>query len=334
MRLRGELTMYGRCIVLGLALLLPTVAHGQEPPAIAAEARAVLQQNCVRCHHGKGSEGGDADFSSRADLVKDVVKPGDVAGSLLLKRIIKGEMPPEGEQPRPNLAEIDTLWQWIEAKAPEFPKNDTKRKFITLESVLSAVRDHLKSDKVEADDRPNLRFFTLHTVANNAAVTDAELRLARAALSKALNSLSRGPRIVVPTAVDAAKTVFAIDVTKLGWKRDAWIAIEKEYPYGLGAGDDPARRSRQKLEDELRELTGCVLPVIRADWFVATGTRPPLYHTILDLPTNALVLERDLGVDIASRFLHPSTDTIARAGFPKSGVSGQNRMVERCDTKV
>ena len=33
-----------------------------------------------------------------------------------------------------------------------------------------------------------------------------------------------------------------------------------------------------------RRLTGSDLPALRADWFVATATRPPLYHTVLDLP--------------------------------------------------
>src|SRR5206468_705155 len=39
----------------------------------------------------------------------------------------------------------------------------------------------------------------------------------------------------------------------------------------------------------------------------------------------------DLGVDVAGEFLDPRPERIARAGFPRSGVSGQNRMVERHD---
>ena len=34
-------------------------------------------------------------------------------------------------------------------------------------------------------------------------------------------------------------------------------------------------------------------------------------------------------MDIAADFLHPRLERIARAGFPRSGVSGQNRLVER-----
>ncbi|MBY0458517.1 MAG: hypothetical protein K2V38_14350, partial [Gemmataceae bacterium] len=54
----------------------------------------------------------------------------------------------------------------------------------------------------------------------------------------------------------------------------------------------------------------------------------PLYHDLLQLPKNAKVLEEKLGVDVVENFRR---DKLARAGFPKSGVSAQNRMVERHD---
>jgi hypothetical protein len=65
---------------------------------------------------------------------------------------------------------------------------------------------------------------------------------------------------------------------------------------------------------------------------VATATRPPLYHDLLDLPADARALERELGVDLAADFLRPRPERIARGGFRKSGVSAQNRMVERHET--
>ena len=53
---------------------------------------------------------------------------------------------------------------------------------------------------------------------------------------------------------------------------------------------------------EVYRLTGSDLPALRADWFVATATRPPLYHTILDLPDTAEKLEKMLRVDAAGNF--------------------------------
>jgi serine/threonine-protein kinase len=57
-----------------------------------------------------------------------------------------------------------------------------------------------------------------------------------------------------------------------------------------------------------------------------TATRPPLYHTLLQLPHHAGELERKLGVDVFANF---ARDELKRGGFARSGVSGQNRLVER-----
>jgi serine/threonine-protein kinase len=65
---------------------------------------------------------------------------------------------------------------------------------------------------------------------------------------------------------------------------------------------------------------------VRIDWFIATAARPPLYHTILGIPKNARDLERRLRVDVAHNF---NNNRLVRAGFTESGVSRQNRMVER-----
>ena len=46
---------------------------------------------------------------------------------------------------------------------------------------------------------------------NDLRVTDDELRLYRAALSKALNSVSRGESILVPETLNDEQTVFAVD---------------------------------------------------------------------------------------------------------------------------
>ena len=67
------------------------------------------------------------------------------------------------------------------------------------------------------------------------------------------------------------------------------------------------------------------MPYVRADWFVANASRPPLYHTLLDLPGTPR-LERQLEVDVAADFLR---DRLGRAGFATSGVSSQNRLVDR-----
>src|SRR5207253_10806815 len=103
---------------------------------------------------------------------------------------------------------------------------------VGLKPVLAAMRDRLR--QADPDDRPFLRFFTLHHLHNNPRVSEADLRVQRAGLSKAINSLSWKPRIVLPKALDAAQTVFVIDLRDLDWDRnDLWTEVMKAYPYGL-----------------------------------------------------------------------------------------------------
>src|SRR5262249_6949163 len=75
-------------------------------------------------------------------------------------------------------------------------------------------------------------------------------------------------------------------------------------------------------------MTGSEFPALRADWFVANASRPPLYHDLLQLPTTDRALERLLQVDVPA---NQQEDGIIRAGFNDSGVSKNNRLIERHD---
>ena len=317
-----------------LLLVLPAAAQDQEnAEALAGRVRSVFKRHCLRCHDGQGSQGGDFDILNTDDLAKSgIVATGKPDESYLFERVRKDQMPPRNISERPTAADGDAIRRWIQAGAPKFPVA-VGRKFISLASVLTAIRDHLR--QADRDARPFLRYFTLHNLYNNPQVLDEDLRLYRAALSKAINSVSRKPRIVLPQAVDSAETIFAIDITDLDWDRgqqDLWRELLRLYPYGVKFANLPSKDLRD-LDAELSELTGCELPFIRADWFVANAMRPPLYHTLLQLPQHAGDLEKELGVDIPANFVTPKPERIARGGFPKSGVSGQNRLVERHDAQ-
>ena len=140
-----------------------------------------------------------------------------------------------------------------------------------------------------------------------------------------------------PPAGGQDGTVFAIDLRDLDWdkkgdeKYDRWSILWQRYPYGLGY-EDSDDDALEKIDKEIDTLGRRTLVYMRADWFVAHATRPPLYEHVLRLPKTAYELETKLGVDVLGNF---------RAQPPGPGrvrqerrQSGQNRLVERHDAAV
>src|SRR5207237_1292218 len=87
--------------------------------------------------------------------------------------------------------------QELEAGAPDSPAAEPRR-FLTPKDTLTALRDYLRS--ADPDRRPYLRFFSLTNLHDNPRFSDADLRLTRAGLAKALNSLHWRPATVTPVA--------------------------------------------------------------------------------------------------------------------------------------
>jgi tRNA A-37 threonylcarbamoyl transferase component Bud32 len=295
----------------------PAPAAGHDPE-LATKAREVLQAHCYRCHGQDGAvEGGFNYVLDHQRLVargKKVV-PGDPQGSRLLQRIKDGEMPPEGEQPRPSEAAVAVLEEWIAAGAPDFNPPPPGRTFLAEADVLRSIRRDL--EKAGRTDRAFFRYFTITHLANAGLPEDA-LQSYRFGLAKLVNNLSWRPRVVVPEPIDPQRTVFRIDLRDLQWDERVWERIVKAYPYRVSRDDDDARFCQQ--------ATACRLPHLRADWFVHAASRPPLYHEVLQLPATAGELEEKLRVDVARDVRQGRA---ARAGFNGSGVSNNNRLIER-----
>jgi hypothetical protein len=297
---------------------------------LASQGAAFLKSYCQKCH-GDDFRYPGMDVTNRATLLKPLdadEEPFLVEGkpdeSRLWQAIESMEMPPE-RQPQPTSEEKETFKRWIEAGAV-FPKEDRpEREFRGEATILAAIEQDL--GKLADDQIPNTRYFSLAHLWNDTdgkePTTEEDLRLTRAALSKLINSLSSKSRIVVPRVIDGDfGTVLAIDMRDYGWTDWHWNEILKAYPYGLKVGGQSA--------SNIYRLTETSIPYLRADWFIAKASRPPLYHDLMNLPRNAKALEANLGVDIFANF---ESGQLARAAFQKSGVSQQNRMLERHDTK-
>ena len=305
-----------------MLILSYQIAYAQQP--LAQQAFAIFEQHCLDCHGEFGSYS-DVLTIKHKDLIEDrSVIPRQPDASELYLRLLgdtdSGSQMPLGQEPL-NSEEIATIRRWIEAGAPDWeaiPK--PKRRFITTEAMLKSIHTHVTS--LTAFDRSFARYFTL-THLYNAGATDDNLRAYRNALSKLVNSLSWGAEVIKPTPIDREETIFYIDLRHYEWdiKSDKWYKIEQAYPYGV--------QLKSSTYTMLCRETDCELPFVRADWFIATASLPPLYHEILDLPKTDKELEARLEVDVSENIKNAPGVRVWRAGFNESGVSINNRIVER-----
>ena len=312
------------CLILCLLILALSqqVVYAQQP--LAQQAFAVFEQHCLDCHGEFGSYS-DVLTIKHQDLIGTrAVIPGQPDASELYLRLLgdtdSGSQMPLGQDPLDS-EEIATIRRWIVAGAPDWeaiPK--LKRRFITTEAMLKTIHTHVTS--LTAFDRSFARYFTL-THLYNAGASDDNLRAYRNALSKLVNSLSWGAEVIKPTPIDNEETIFYIDLRHYEWdvKSDKWYKIEQAYPYGM--------QLKSSTYATLCQETDCELPFVRADWFIATASLPPLYHEILGLPETDKELETQLEVNVAENLKNAPGVRVWRAGFNESGVSVNNRIVER-----
>ncbi|MBL8796921.1 MAG: WD40 repeat domain-containing protein [Planctomycetia bacterium] len=312
--------------VLGCALSLPlllsaSVATAADDNAVLAQkAQAVLKTHCYRCHGQDGVVEGGMNYMLDLDKLvqRKKVTPGNPDKSPIYKKIVNNLMPPPDEQPRPSEAEVALLKQWIEAGAPRGAAQTAKRQLITETDVTRLMLADL--DNIEPRARRFTRYFSLAHL-YNAGLGEDELQTYRNALAKLVNSLSWHPRLTPPTAIDPAKTVFRIDLRQYMWDHNLWNRILVEYPYGVFQDTAAAKA--------VSVATATRMPVVRADWFLATASRAPLYYDLLQTPQQIAELERQLRVDV---LLNIQQERVARAGFNGSGVSRNNRVLERHDS--
>lgn len=286
-----------------------------------SDVRQILKDACYSCHGQDGTvEGGLSYILDRDQLVaRKQITPGSATNSRLIRRIQKQEMPPPGEGTELTKDQIAKLVAWVDAGAVDFDKPKARRKFVSAADMVQAMLDDLA--KTEPPDRPFRRYLTL-THLYNAGRSDDELLSFEHGISKLINSLSWGRRVVPPSRIAGAPVILRIDIRDYKWSSAIWDTVAAAEPFSLTFSNMPTAKS-------LYEQTGSSLPYIRGDWFVAKASRPPLYHQILQLPETDKQLEKLLHADVEENI---RTYQAVRAGFNGSAVSRNNRMIERHET--
>ena len=296
---------------------------------IAQDAYAIFQQSCFICHGPTGSYKETLLIEHNTLIENGTVVPGNPHTSELYNRLITTDIAKRMPLAQPQLSAqaIDTIRNWILAGAPDWAATSTTNgQFISPSEVLNTIETHLMS--LSSFDRAFARYFTM-THLYNAGESAGILQEYRKGLFKLVNSLSWGVTVINPQPIDPQGTIFYIDLRHYEWDvNNAWTQIEGAYPYHISF-NAPVQKALQEQLGRLQTEMNSNIPSIHIDWFVATASLPPLYHDLLSLPLTDRELDTRLEVDVVRNINNAPGVRVWRAGTNDSGVSTNNRVLER-----
>ena len=296
---------------------------------IALDTYAILEQSCFNCHGPDGAYKETLLIEHNALIQNGTVVTGNPDASELYKRLITTDAAKRMPLLQPQLPaqSINTIRNWILAGAPDWATvATTDGDFISPGEVLNTIETHLMS--LAPFDRAYARYFTM-THLYNAGESVGILQEYRKALYKLVNSLSWGLEVTNPQPIDPQGTIFYIDLRHYEWDvNDGWTTIEAEYPYHIPF-DAPTQTALKTQLTRLQGEMNADIPSVHVDWFVAQASLPPLYHDLLSLPLTDRELETRLEVDVLRNLQNAPGVRVWRAGTNNSGVSNNNRVIER-----
>ncbi len=303
---------------------------------VARAAFDVLDKHCARCHQtgklGKrekvASNFGNVLKMDEMATDSRFVLPGNPDASELIKRTadpVRADMPYDvrnaeltGEDsgfPSPTSDEIAALRTWVTSLGEQALASCDPGKFMDRAGIVKAIADDLNN--LQDHRVKGTRYITL-THLTNTCTPEKNMNVYRQAVVKLLNSLSQNSDVVRLETIDPAGSIIRFHIDDLKWTEKDWTTVLASYPYGV--------KPDTQLFSFLQTATGTELPYVRGDWFAFAASRPALYHTLLKLPKTFDGLQKSLGLNIEAnlkKFL------AHRAGFQKSGVSQNNRLIER-----
>jgi len=324
------------------AAATPDAYNPDEDPftsTLGKEVKAILEQNCAKCH--QGTKSGDMDYilNLKQLVLNDKVVPGIKEDSQLYVRMQQQSMPPAFERTqRPTFGQIDQVGQFIDELDPGLYDSDTTCKtvpFLSQDEQIALMASDIQ--RLDSTDQPFTRYMTI-TYSSNAGACEGErkeLERQRFALFKSINSVSTNPVVGNPKPIDEGETIYRIDIRDYNWDRqidlkddgtvlfdDAWDAIVA----GVGAFAVPFTGDQA---DDLVLDSGTAVPFIPVNAFVQASEFGDLYYSLIGAKANLFDFERDvLKVDTKAEI---ADDNLLRGGFSNSGVSKQERVLNRFD---
>jgi len=317
-----------------------------DPSALAkASAENVLASNCGQCHGPNLTpQAAKAGMNYINDIDKLVqtgkIVPLNSAGSLIVQRMLKGEMPPVSSGlPRVTDADITVVADYIDN--PTFwPGADTTARSCTEDGQVvdfDELFQEIGSDlrRADSNDRPFFRYISLTNRFTAGVCLDA-LEKDRQAITKMMNMLSKRASISEPVAVNKDETLYRIDLRDFNWDDpvdvdgrgfdDAWEAIAQNNPYAVRFEGSDAEDAEDDAETDF--------PFMFADQMLSVATIGNVYYGLIGVDSNGRLgdfIRNDLGIDVQEDI---DNGDAVRAGTTRSRISRQDRVVERHDISV
>jgi mono/diheme cytochrome c family protein len=327
-----------------------------EATELGKEVKAILETNCAQCHYGTKS--GDMDYILNLnELVKnDKVIPGKKEDSQIFVRMQQGSMPPAFQRTqRPTFGQIDQVGQFIDELDPNFGGADPTCEtlpFQSLDDQIIAMDSDIQ--RIDSKDQPFIRYLTITYSSNGGGCEGPrkDLERQRFALFKGINSVSTEPKVGVPQPIDKDETIYRIDIRDYNWDRgidleddgvqdfnDGWDAIvagvQGNLPLAaannavLNASNAYAVPFTGDQADDLNEKTATEIPFMPVNAFIQATEFADLYYALIGAKANLLDFEKD--VLLIDSVKEKQDDNLIRAGFSNSGVSKQERVLNRFD---
>jgi mono/diheme cytochrome c family protein len=309
--------------VIGAALLPPHATGAEQPRSkeqLTAQVQYIFSKHCFACHgpDEKTSQAGlhILDHTQLTDG-RGLVIPRFPNHSELLDLVTDGSMPP-GNRPKLSDKERAALRDWILQGAAPFS-------FVGDDYVQRMILEDVRT--LDPAARKTARYFSLNHLLSDVEAR-GDLDKQRDALAKAVAYLAKGKPVRL-TAFESTNTIFRVDIGELGWDRQPFTVLKPnglepkrdkngkperspinlfdlvllEYPYGR---IDPDAELFQQLVAEFLRPADPVRPIpyVRADWFIAVATQPPL--------------ARDFGKQEKDHF--PATPRKLDVGLAEAGI--------------
>jgi mono/diheme cytochrome c family protein len=323
-----------------------TAAAPSNPAALAkAAAENILASNCGQCHGPALTTDQAKAGMNYINDIDQLVKTGKIiplnsAGSRIVQRMIRGEMPPVSSGlPRVTEADYTVVAEYIDN--PTFwPNVVSSARSCTEDGQLVDFDElyRLVNDDLRRADNNDAQFFRYISLTNRftAGVCADALEKDRQALTKMMNMLSQRASIEQPVPVNKEETLYRIDLRDFNWDEpievdgqgfnDTWEAIAENNPYAVRfEGDD----ADDAIDDSQTDF-----PVMFADQMLAVATIGNVYYGIIGVDSRGSLddfIQGDLGIDLQDDI---DNGDAVRAGTTRSRISRQDRVVERHDIEL